>query len=75
MDEAEAIKCARLMFQQALEKLQHAAEMLRSPLIPASPSQMRTEQVVTRAIESLTKTGFMPEVPPEGTRMSGRRKA
>ena len=62
MDEDEAIKCAWLLFEQGLEKLRQSAEMLRSEYITASPSAMMTEQVLSRAIDALSTTGFMPKV-------------
>lgn len=54
MDEAEAERTVRLLLFQAVEALEQAAELLRGPLIPASPSTMRREIAVSNAIDSLS---------------------
>lgn len=49
---------AERLFWQGLADLERSVALLRGPTVPASPGAMRTEQVLTRAIESLRTTGF-----------------
>lgn len=54
----ETADLAREHFEQALGHLVTCATLLRSPDIDASPSTMRTEIAVSRAIDALMGNGF-----------------
>ena len=57
MPSEEAIKTAWLLYEQGKEKLEQCAELLRGPLIAASPVTMKTEIAVSNAIDAL-RGGF-----------------
>ncbi|MBV9125671.1 MAG: hypothetical protein JO112_20165 [Planctomycetes bacterium] len=60
----DPVTAAESLFWEGVRSLQGAAALLRGNDIPASPGAMKTEQVVTRAVEALSTTGF--RVPRKG---------
>lgn len=63
-DSDDPVSVAERLFVQGLDSLTKAVELLRGPSIPASTGTMKTEQVLTRAVEALSTTGF--RVPRKG---------
>ncbi len=53
-----AIATARSKYQMALDLLHESVDILRSDEIDASPSAMKLEKALTRAIETLSYSGF-----------------
>lgn len=58
MTHDEAIEIAQRHFTDGLDMLRTAASLLRGRDITPSHATMRTETVLTRAIESLDSTNF-----------------
>ena len=58
MDHSEATLLANQCFDRALWELRSAAALLRGPDVDQSDDAMRTETMISRAIEALSTQGF-----------------
>ena len=58
MDHPEAARLAQECFERAIWELRSAAAILRGPDVDPSPEAMRTETMISRAIEALSTQGF-----------------
>jgi hypothetical protein len=58
MDHPEAMRLAQECFDRALWELRSAVALLRGPDVDSSPEAMRTETMLSRAIEALSTQGF-----------------